>query len=147
MRLKGCANVQRDEAELSGAAAVLELSPRRASDEFQNEMVGGVPTEAAADVPGEIPFTVSGPVAGVVGNIVAAQSGSQQRRESGAQKVIFRVESAAKDERVVVEGQLRAAGVEGVKTTHKIQRYRPMVRDVIADTQAERGGAVQVESC
>jgi len=103
-------------------------------------MVGGVPTEAAADVPGEIRFTVSGPVAGVVSNIVAAQAGSQQRREPAAQKVIFRVESDAKDECVVVEGQLRAAGVEGVKTTQKIQRYRPMVRDVIADTQAEQGG-------
>src|SRR5437762_4610043 len=75
-----------------------------------------------------------------------AQSGSQQRRESAAQKVIFRVESAAKDERVVVEGQLRAAGVEGVKTTQKIQRHRPMVRDMIADTQAEQGGVVHFES-
>src|SRR3989442_660941 len=45
----------------------------------------------------------------------------------------------------VGEGQLRGAGVEGVKTTQKIQRYRPMVRDVIADTQAEQGGVVHFE--
>src|SRR5205814_10245970 len=104
-----------------------------------------VATEAAAEVPEKIRFTVSGPVACVVSNIVATQSVSQQRRESAAQKVIFRVDSDAKDECVIVESQLRAAGVEGVKTTQKIQRYRPMVRDVIADTQAEQGGVVHFE--
>src|SRR5438552_18554980 len=75
MRLsKHCADTEGDEAEFCGAAAVLEIRPGHASDEFQNEMVGEVPPQSAADVPGKVRLAVSAPVAGVVGAVVAAES-------------------------------------------------------------------------